>query len=305
MEKSRERILRLLTFYLFILATNSIWSQGFLSQNSTYHSLTSENGIEYVLKISLPYNYDKSREYNSVYYLDGFGMSDIVLGANSILNVYEQCIEDLVYIGISYGGSRDNWIEKRTYDYTPIKFKSLGKEKLNMADANSKIKVKVKYKTEGFELSENTTGGGQAFLHFIDKAILPFVNETYKNLSNSKTLIGHSFGGLFAVYSLQTKPELFDNYIIISASLSINSSELLHKSRFDMLKNCNSNIKIFNSYGGLEPNITQQANDTLSNILAEKSFKNIKYHLKNYKKEDHTSILKDAIYDGIKFIYKK
>ena len=37
--------------------------------------------------------------------------------------------------------------------------------------------------------------------------------------SGFNVLMGHSFGGTFAVYSLLTKPEVFDAYITISPYL--------------------------------------------------------------------------------------
>ncbi len=165
--------------------------------------------------------------------------------------------------------------------------------------------VKINYKTENHELSENTTGGGEKFLNFIENQLVPFVNENYNKSNVPRTIIGHSFGGLFAIYSLQTRPDLFENYIVIGASLSINSSEFLEMANFNKLDNSELKLNVFNSYGDLEPNFTKKANDTLSKILQEDRFGNINYHFKKYPNESHTSALKEAIYDGLSFIYKK
>ncbi|WP_179354732.1 alpha/beta hydrolase [Winogradskyella vidalii] len=292
------------TFLLFILINITFsYGQGYSSKKSDYFNLKSERGTEYMIKVTLPLNYDESKSYKSVYYLDGFGMSDIVLGANSILNIYDKKIEDLVFIGISYSGSRSDWIKFRTFDYTPIKFKSIGNE--SQIDTLSKIKIKKTYKTEGYEMNENNTGGGKEFLKFIEEKIIKLVNSKYKNLSSSRTIIGHSFGGLFTTYALQNRPNLFKNYIIISASLSMNSYELVKDKHFEILNNYQSKLRVFNCYGGLEPNITKESNDIFTKKISQEKFSNINYKFQIYNNEGHTSILKDAIYDGLKFIYQK
>jgi len=142
-------------------------------------------------------------------------------------------------------------------------------------------------------------------LSFLKDQLIPFINENYKNSTASRTIIGHSFGGLFAIYTLQTHPDLFENYLIIGASLSMNSSEFLEIGKFGNLSNSEREIKMFNSYGDLEPIFTKKANNKLSEILQEDGFDHITYHLKHYPDESHSSVLKEAIYDGLNFIFKK
>ncbi|MEM7107985.1 MAG: alpha/beta hydrolase-fold protein [Bacteroidota bacterium] len=288
---------------LTLIKASLLFGQGFPSKNSQFHNLKSKSGIEYVVKVTLPLNYDEAKTYKSVYYLDGFGMSDLVLGAYSILNIYDNKIEDLVFIGISYEGSRTDWIKFRTFDYTPFRFKSIGNEP--KIDTISTIKIKVTYKTEGYEMNENNTGGGKEFLSFIENRILNFVNSKYRNLNSSRTIIGHSFGGLFATYALQSNPDLFENYIIISASLSMNSYELVKDNHFKLLENYNFKRNVFSCYGDIEPYITKESNNIFTEKISQEKFERINYKLKIYRGESHTSILKDAIYDGLKFIYQK
>ncbi len=296
-----RKIMKNILILFLILKVSLIFSQGYPSKKSDYYNLTSENGVEYILKVTLPIEYNESKTYKSVYYLDGFGMSDLVLGAYSILNIYDNKIEDLVFIGISYKGSRADWIKFRTFDYIPLKFKSIANS--SKFNTNSKLKIKTTYKTEGYEITEKNTGGGKEFLSFIENRIINFINSKYKNLSSSRTIIGHSFGGLFVTYALQSNPDLFENYIIISASLSMNSYELVKDKHFDLLKKYKSQRNVFNCYGDLEPYITKQANDIFTEKMSQETLKKINYKLKIYKNEGHTSVLKNAIYDGLKFIF--
>ena len=56
-------------------------------------------------------------------------------------------------------------------------------------------------------------GGADAFLSFIADELIPFIDKTYRTRPY-RLLIGHSFGGLFGVYALITKPTLFNAYIV-------------------------------------------------------------------------------------------
>ena len=70
-----------------------------------------------------------------------------------------------------------------------------------------------------------THGGADAFLRFISGELMPWVDSQYRTRPHS-TLIGHSFGGLFAIHALLTRPDVFDAYIAISPSLQWDDQRL-------------------------------------------------------------------------------
>ena len=63
-----------------------------------------------------------------------------------------------------------------------------------------------------------TAGGAGAFLDFFERELFPFVEERYRT-QPYRIVIGHSFGGLFAVHALVHRPAAFDAYVAISPSL--------------------------------------------------------------------------------------
>lgn len=63
-----------------------------------------------------------------------------------------------------------------------------------------------------------TTGGSAAFMRFIAKEMIPFMDANYRT-TRERTLIGQSLGGLFATELLLRMPYLFQHYIIVSPSL--------------------------------------------------------------------------------------
>lgn len=63
-----------------------------------------------------------------------------------------------------------------------------------------------------------TAGGADDFLRFLTGEVAPFIEGRYR-AAPFRVLIGHSFGGLFAVHTLLSRPESFQAYIAISPSL--------------------------------------------------------------------------------------
>ncbi len=64
----------------------------------------------------------------------------------------------------------------------------------------------------------STSGGGNAFLDFIEHEMLPYIEENYP-ASDYRTIVGHSLGGLMVVNALVRRPHVFDNYVAIDPSL--------------------------------------------------------------------------------------
>ncbi|MDX7953653.1 alpha/beta hydrolase-fold protein [Lichenihabitans sp. Uapishka_5] len=64
------------------------------------------------------------------------------------------------------------------------------------------------------------TGGAAPFLRFLASDLLPWIQNQTSIDQRRTSLFGHSFGGLFALYSLFTRPELFRNIFAASPSLS-------------------------------------------------------------------------------------
>ena len=60
---------------------------------------------------------------------------------------------------------------------------------------------------------------------FIEKELIPYVNTNYPN-NGEYSLIGHSFSGLFIYYAFFQDKALFKNYVSLSPSLWVNSSNV-------------------------------------------------------------------------------
>lgn len=63
------------------------------------------------------------------------------------------------------------------------------------------------------------TGGVESFLTFIEEQLKPKVEANYYIDRDRQTLFGHSLGGYFALYTLFTRPEVFQRYFAASPSI--------------------------------------------------------------------------------------
>ena len=63
-----------------------------------------------------------------------------------------------------------------------------------------------------------TAGGVDDFLRFLRDEVFPWIEVEYRG-SRHRTLVGHSFGGLTAIYALVHHPEDYAAYLAISPSL--------------------------------------------------------------------------------------
>ncbi|SNR74205.1 Predicted hydrolase of the alpha/beta superfamily [Maribacter sedimenticola] len=293
-----------ITFIIFLFVFLNVLGQntelGYTTEN---HKVYSEDKDEYILKITFPRNYSSDKEYKTLYYLDAYWLTEITLGSYTILDLCDY-VEDVVFVGISLNGTQKEWNKQRDMDFTPSQFKNLGLlDDLKKSNLDNNIKITVKTGS-GNQLNNESTGGANLFLDFLENQVIEFVEKQYPNLNKRRGLLGHSFGGLFGFYTLQNRPELFQDLLLISASLSWNSSELVVKENFSKLKESKSKIKLYHSYGDKEIKGIRTSNNGVNNILTELELENLNYKFEPVKNANHHSVLSRAIYDGLLYLYK-
>lgn len=76
---------------------------------------------------------------------------------------------------------------------------------------------------------QDPPSGADSFLDFIKDVLRPWVRSTvFPGVSFTRdALYGHSFGGLFVIYALITRPDLFDAFISASPAIFWNNGSIL------------------------------------------------------------------------------
>jgi len=152
-----------------------------------------------------------------------------------------------------------------------------------------------------------TSGHSDKFISFLETELQPYIEKKYKT-NTSKTIIGQSLGGLLATEILLKKPELFNEYIIISPSLWWNDGSLLKYESTIEKAEYSSQVKIYIGVGkeGLAPSPTPHVMEVDANLLNEKltvsKNPNVVVHFDYLPKEDHATVTHQAIFNALRLL---
>lgn len=215
------------------------------------------------------YQSDAKQTYPVIYLLDGSANEDFihVVGIVQFLNMIEAMPKTIV-VGIA------NVDRKRDFTFPT----TIAKDKKDFP----------------------TTGSSAKFINFLAKELQPFIDKNYKT-NTSKTIIGQSLGGLLATEILLKKGNIFNNYIIISPSLWWDKGSLLKDVTQDINNQKISNTNVYIAVG--EEGKMMKGDAEKLEMLIPKS-RNLKVNFNFFEKEDHATILHNAVYQALLKIYE-
>ena len=150
--------------------------------------------------VRLPDNFqpDNDEKYAVIYLMDGFSLESSLEAVYD--NYWGHYLPHMILVGIS---NRSNRIRDLT---------------------TSQIKMR-----RGIAM-DNETGGAETFTKFMEKELIPYIDSKYPT-SGYRTLIGHSYAGLFTINILINHKHLFQNYIAIDPSLDWDDQKLLKEAK--------------------------------------------------------------------------
>ena len=264
---------------LFILFSENLLAQSFPEvkiPGSEVRKITSSyvNGQEYVLQISLPAGYAKSNKKYPVVYLMDSQWDFPLVAALYGQQYYDGFIPDLLIVGITWGGDHPNADSLRARDYTPTKENRLPQ-----------------------------SGGADKFLSAIKNEIFPFIETNYRVDSNDKTLVGCSLGGLFALYTLFTHPEMFNRYIAASPAYSWGNNMLYQCEEKYHANASNPLAKLFMCVGGVETSVP--GFEKFTSFLEDRHYTNLQIESKVLENTGHSGTKGEGYERGLQFVFKR
>ena len=186
-------------------------------ERSHLHYLTATaSGHEYELQVQLPRNYEESEDHLPVLYLlDGnwyFGMATSVI---DLMTLSEQVRElrSAIIVGITY---RDKSVANVMA--------------LRARDMTSSVNLELIQQSRQyfpFNVIDDHSGHADPFISFLCDDLFPFIDSTYRTDPTLRIGYGHSFGGVFLLYTLFTQPGTFHKYMISSPSIWWDDKEVL------------------------------------------------------------------------------
>ena len=166
---------------------------------------------QYQVWLAIPNQPQQNLEQRVLYLLDGNAVIDELDQASLVaLNQDTSAPPALVFIGYQTPYRFD--VDARAYDYTPP------------------ILTKDGNKPSGFKEAERErlNGGAQQYYELIENEIKPWVHQQLGSKPSEEALWGHSYGGLFVLFTLFEHPESYQQYFSADPSLWWQKGEILN-----------------------------------------------------------------------------
>ncbi len=147
-----------------------------------------------------------------------------------------------------------------------------------------------------------TAGGADKFLKFIETELIPEIEKNYR-VQPYRILAGHSFGGLFAVNAMITRPDLFNSYIAISPSLQWSDDATLKQAESFLKERKEFKATLFTALGD-EPGGIGDAFVLFKQALSKSNLKGFEWEAQQFPDEDHGSVVLRSQYLGLRKVFE-
>lgn len=160
-------------------------------------------------------------------------------------------------------------------------------------------------------------GGGEKFMSYVEKELIPYVDSVYPTTSY-RTFIGHSLGGLIVTHTFLHKPDLFNSYVSLDASLWWDNQKTVKEAKTILpVQNYKGKTLFVAMANRMEKGVdtlsvqkdTSGATALLRSNLAfikelSKNRKNqLRFKHAFYENDDHSSVRLIGEYDALRFIF--
>ncbi len=254
--------------------------------NTQMHKIHSKlNGHDYKIYVNLPASFfsdNKKKSYPTVYLLDAdysFALTKQV--AEHLMD--RDRIKEFIIVGVAYDGPLKYRLN-RTRDYTPSRVLDGG---------------------YGPEFQKHS-GGADKFYDFLNNELIPYINKKFP-VNEDRTIVGHSYGGLFASYGLLHYPSVFNKAIIVSPSLWYDNELILKQAISKNNFNYPVLHKIYFAVGEHENLHYKMVNELkrFSEIIQNKPHKNLEFDIDITTNLDHDTIFPTALTKGLVYLFKQ
>ncbi len=268
------------------------------------HRWTLESEVShrlYQISVALPFSYDDAPEevFPAVYLLDGnlhFGMvTDMVR-----LLQMNGSLPRLIVVGIGYpsgqlhGEDFKQFALRRDQDFTPTVDRLFERET-----------------AKWLGVAAVQSGDADRFLAFIARELIPKIEDNYRAGSMPRTLVGHSLGGLFALYALFHLPPLFKSYVVGSPALGYGGRLLFSVEQEYAAQHPSLEANLFLGIGGEEETLDNPLDAMVSvsdfyrfsTALQARHYAGLKLARILFPGHDHLSVVAPLFQTGLKQVF--
>ena len=245
-----------------------------LPRTEVHEILSRSNGNRYSIQVSLPRSYaDRTERFGLLVLLDAD--YSFAVARNIVEHLSDRgSLRELVVVAVGYpiNDYPRAYRLNRTRDYTPV------------------------YSSEGYSDGiQKVSGGAPAFQRFIADELLPWLERRYRLAPEDRGLVGHSYGALFGAWTLLTRPELFQRYILISPSLWYADGYVfnLEEQRKGNLGSLSARVIV--AVGARESDRMLAGQKRFVQVLQERGYPGLRVTGRTFEDEDHDSVFPSAL----------
>jgi predicted alpha/beta superfamily hydrolase len=231
-------------------------------------------GRHYQLHVGLPASYGKepARRYPVVYVTDAywdFQKMDAIRGGL----VYDKVVPEFIIVGLGYAGENLDYDTLRRWELSPAPF-----------------------------------GGGESghaadFLRTIESEIIPFVEREYRADPSYRVLAGASLGGLFTLYSMYSRPGLFQAYIAATPAVVVGNDWLFGYENEFAKSGRPLTARLFVSGGGNEAPGFLGGILRFNQRIASRRAPGLAYEFRIIDGERHAGMQLESYVRGLRFVF--
>jgi predicted alpha/beta superfamily hydrolase len=246
------------------------------------------------IKIPATYKTDTQKIYPCYYGTDANRSFAMIADMANSFEVPVIVEPEIFVVGIGYK-IRDlgDWGAWRTRDLTPTNVPS-----------SDTYWAGIFSKFAGRQL-EVKTGGAAKFLECIEKEVFPFMESNYRVSATGRGLGGYSYGGLFSLYVLFKRPDLFSLYYAGSPSIRYDKGVLYTYEEEYAATHNDLNATLFMTAGGAEDSLLIANVDKMAARLESRNYPGLKVETHVFPDETHMSCVPAAWMRAFRVLYKK
>jgi predicted alpha/beta superfamily hydrolase len=271
--------------WIVVLAVMSVpaWSAdkpalpGYVIPRSEVRTLpVNAAGRHYALFIGLPVSYATApnKRYPVVYVTDGYWDFQKVTAIHGPL-VYDKYAPEFITVGMGYAGDNLDYGDLRRWELSPVKF--------------------------GTPLE--ASGHARDFLETIEKVFIPLIDREYRTNPKQRVLGGASLGGLFTLYSMFTRPDLFNGYVAVTPAVAVGDAWLLKYEEEFAMAGTSVNARLYMTVGGNEATSFVTPILRMNQRFALRKYAKLAYDFRIIDGERHAGNQIESYNRGLRFVF--
>lgn len=233
-------------------------------------------GRHYALFIGVPASYgtEPNKRYPVVYVTDGYWDFQKLTAIHGPL-VYDKYAPEFIVVGMGYAGENPNFGELRRWELSPV---PLG-------------------------IPADSSGHAKDFLDTIEQVFIPLIDKEYRTDPKQRVLGGASLGGLFTLYAMFTKPELFNGYVAVTPAVAVGDGWLLNYEEKFAKSGKTLNARLYMTYGGNESKGFTAPISRMNERFAPGKYPKLAYEFRVIDGERHAGNQLESYNRGLRFVF--